>query len=126
MVNHKKIILHVKSEEFDLAVSSIKETFSVLDTKYRSSGDREFWVNKSRYGKKARFTEEQADEIIKMYRRFLKEKDSGKKARWSHVAEGAKVGLSKRQVLSILKASGVYRVELHKVVRKESNNEKAK
>ena len=112
----KVITLVIPDNLFNPSMLIFKKYFD-----YEALDPSTFEVENVRSIRKVGYTTEQEKAIVKEYKLFLQLSAAGKKVTWYHVRKGKEYGLSKTQVLSILKKHGILDPELH---RKNRNYEK--
>ena len=112
----KVITLVIPDNLFNPSMLILKKYFD-----YEALDPSTFEVENVRSIRKVGYTTEQEKAIVKEYKLFLQLSAAGKKVTWYHVRKGKEYGLSKTQVLSILKKHGILDPELH---RKNRNYEK--
>ena len=112
----KVITLVISDNLFNPSMLILKKYFD-----YEALDPSTFEVENVRSIRKVGYTTEQEKAIVKEYKLFLQLSAAGKKVTWYHVRKGKEYGLSKTQVLSILKKHGILDPELH---RKNRNYEK--
>ena len=112
----KAITLVIPDNLFNQSMLILEKYFD-----YETLDPSTFEVKSVRSIRKVGYTTEQEKAIVKDYKLFLQLSAVGKKITWYHVRKGKEYGISKTQVLSILKKHGILNPELH---RKNRNYEK--
>lgn len=120
----KNIVIKVDTEkDFDETATTIEQSFNIEEKIYLSDGSIEYKVFPREYSRRVKYTEEQARIIIRKYKIFLNDYNNGIPSTWYHLREGRKIGLSKKQVLTILKNAGILQSELHNTHRNKLEEE---
>ncbi|NQP32725.1 hypothetical protein HO924_11110 [Streptococcus suis] len=117
-MSKKEIIISINlDKDFDEIATTIEQSFDVKGKSYLSDGSIKYVVKPRNYHRRVLYSEEQAKAIILAYKQYLEDHEAGIKYAWYHAREGRKLGLSKKQVITILKNIGILRTELHNTHR---------
>ena len=113
-MSKKEIIISVSSDrDFDEIATTIEQSFDIKRKTYPNNGGIKYIVKPRIYKRRVLYSEEQAKAIILAYKSYLKDYETGNKYAWYHAREGRKLGLSKKQVTTILDNAGILRTDLH-------------
>lgn len=107
-----RIILSVPDELLDRVLKKLENVFG-LKLANSNQGEKLFLIDKVKQSGKVHYTKEQASEVIERYQEFVSRKDNGEKIHWFHTKEAERLGLTKYQLVKILKESGLYRFDIH-------------